>query len=227
MSGMIEHARGIVADRVGGRRSVTLKRALAVLAGAIGVGVVATFGVQYWQIGRFQVSTDDAYVQADSITIAPRVSGYIAEVLVDRQPVGQGRAGTGADRRPGPDSRAAIRRSPIGQARRARSANIDAQLDLQQSVIDGATAQLASAEAAASFAAQDQQRYSDLAHTGAGSVQQAQQTQSLLMQRAADLQHARAALSSARQQVAVLQTAEAEAQSALAACNTRSSSRLA
>ena len=91
MSGMIEHARGIVADRVGGRRSVTLKRALAVLAGAIGVGVVATFGVQYWQVGRFQVSTDDAYVQADSITIAPRVAGYIAEVLVaDNQSVKAG-----------------------------------------------------------------------------------------------------------------------------------------
>ena len=207
MSGMIEHARGIVADRVGGRRSVTLKRALAVLAGAIGVGVVATFGVQYWQVGRFQVSTDDAYVQADSITIAPRVAGYIAEVLVgDNQSVKAGQVLARIDDRDLTD-RARSGGCRSGGLRRTRSANIAAQLELQQSVIDGATAQLASAEAAASFAAQDQQRYSDLAHTGAGSVQQAQHTQSLLMQRAADLQHARAALSSARQQVAVLQTA--------------------
>ena len=63
MSGVMEHARGIVADRVRGRRLVTRKRALAALAGAIGVSLVATFGVQYWQVGRFQVSTDDAYVQ--------------------------------------------------------------------------------------------------------------------------------------------------------------------
>ena len=42
-------------------------------------------------------------------------------------------------------------------------------------------------------------------------MQQAQQSQSLLLQRAADLQRAQAALTSARQQVAVLRTAEAEA----------------
>ena len=106
MSGMIGHARGIAADRIGSRRLVTLKRALAVLAGAIGIGVVATFGVQYWQVGRFQVSTDDAYVQADSIIIAPRVAGYIAEVLVgDNQSVKAGQVLARIDDR---DLRAAL-----------------------------------------------------------------------------------------------------------------------
>ena len=33
-------------------------------------------------MGRFEVSTDDAYVKADSTTIAPKVSGYIAAVAV-------------------------------------------------------------------------------------------------------------------------------------------------
>ena len=106
MSGVIEHARGIVADRVGGRRLVTLKRALAALAAAIGVSLAAAFGVQYWQVGRFQVSTDDAYVQADSIIIAPRVAGYIAEVLVsDNQPVKAGQVLARIDDR---DLRAAL-----------------------------------------------------------------------------------------------------------------------
>jgi membrane fusion protein (multidrug efflux system) len=101
------------------------------------------------------------------------------------------------------------------QASTAKITNLGAQLQLQQSLIAEAQAQLASAEAAASFAAQDQKRYADLAHTGAGSVQQAQQTQSLLQQRAADLQRARATLNSTQQQVDVLQSAEAEAQAAL------------
>ena len=71
--------------------SLTLKRVLAGLVAAIGISAVAAFGVQYWQVGRFQISTDDAYVQADSIIIAPRVAGYIAEVLVgDNQPVKAG-----------------------------------------------------------------------------------------------------------------------------------------
>ena len=48
----------------------------------------ADFGWDYWTVGRFQVSTDDAYVKADSTTIAPKVSGYIADVLVgDNEPV--------------------------------------------------------------------------------------------------------------------------------------------
>ena len=33
--------------------------------------------------GRFLVSTDDAYVQAHSVLISPKVSGYLSEVPVD------------------------------------------------------------------------------------------------------------------------------------------------
>ena len=61
------------------------------MAGAIGLAAAATYGVHYWQVGRFEIATDDAYVRADSIIIAPRVAGYIAEVLVnDNQPVKAG-----------------------------------------------------------------------------------------------------------------------------------------
>lgn len=57
----------------------------AILAGA------GWFGVYYWQTGRFQVATDDAYVQADYTAVAPKVSGHIAEVLVaDNQTVQAG-----------------------------------------------------------------------------------------------------------------------------------------
>src|SRR5271166_694898 len=214
MSGVIRQAQGIAEGRIGGRRLVTLKRALAALAAGLGISLAAALGVQYWQVGRFQVATDDAYVQADSIIIAPRVAGYIAEVPVgDNQPVKAGQVLARIDDR---DLRAALDQAVADRTgAENRIANIAAQLDLQQSVIDEAGAQLASAEAATTFAAQDQKRYSDLARTGAGSVQQAQQTQSLLLQRTADLQRARATLNSARQQVAVLQTAQAEARSAL------------
>ena len=213
MSGVID--RVIVAD-VGslGRRNLTVKRALAALAGALGLAAAATFGVRYWEVGRFQVETDDAYVQADSIIIAPRVPGYIAEVLVDdNQPVKAGQVLARIDDR---DLRTALDQAVADrEAAGHKVANLAAQLQLQQSLIDEAAAQVASAEAAASFAAQDQQRYSDLAHTGAGSVQQAQRTQTLLLQRTADLRRARAEHTSAQQQVEVLRTAEAEAQSAL------------
>ncbi len=215
MSGVIERAPGIDAGQgLIGRRHLTLRQALLGIAGAVGLAAAAAYGAHYWQVGRFLVETDDAYVQADSIVIAPRVAGYIGEVLVnDNQPVKAGQVLARIDDR---DLRTALDQAAADrQAAEHKVANLDAQLRLQQSLISEAEAQLASADAAASFAAQDQRRYADLAHTGAGSVQQAQQTQSLLQQRAADLQRARATLNSTRQQVDVLQSAEAEAQAAL------------
>jgi membrane fusion protein, multidrug efflux system len=41
------------------------------------------YGHYYWTVGRFLVSTSDAYVQAHSVIISPQVSGYIVAVLVD------------------------------------------------------------------------------------------------------------------------------------------------
>src|ERR1017187_10354327 len=41
-----------------------------------------TSTVYYWTAARFVVSTDDAYVQADSTIVASRVSGYVSAVLI-------------------------------------------------------------------------------------------------------------------------------------------------
>jgi len=216
MSGVVERAPSISAGAASRRRGwLTLKQGLLGVAAAIVTAAAATYAVQYWQVGRYQIETDDAYVQADSIIIAPRVAGYISAVAVnDNQPVKAGQILARIDDR---DLRTALDQSIADREAAAHKvANLGAQLQLQQSLIDQAKAQLASAQAAASFAAEDQKRYSDLARTGAGSVQQAQQTQSLLIQRAADVQRAQATLTSAEQQVEVLRTGQAEAQAAFA-----------
>ena len=49
---------------------------IAVIAGAY-------YGQDYYRVGRFLESTDDAYVKADFTIVAPKVSGYISEVLVE------------------------------------------------------------------------------------------------------------------------------------------------
>jgi membrane fusion protein (multidrug efflux system) len=41
------------------------------------------FGNAWWTTGRFMVSTDDAYVGADTTTLATKISGYVAAVAVD------------------------------------------------------------------------------------------------------------------------------------------------
>jgi membrane fusion protein, multidrug efflux system len=55
------------------------------------MAAASDYGWYYWTTGRFEVSTDDAYVKADSTIIAPKVGGYLSEVLVrDNQPVKAG-----------------------------------------------------------------------------------------------------------------------------------------
>ncbi|MFW8642538.1 HlyD family secretion protein [Rhizobium beringeri] len=64
------------ARKRGGRSLLLGATALVLIAAG------AYYGHDYWTVGRFHISTDDAYVKADSSTIAPKVSGYLAEVLV-------------------------------------------------------------------------------------------------------------------------------------------------
>ena len=68
-------------------RRLLLTLGIAVLL----IAAAGAYGRYYWTVGRFLESTDDAYVQADSTIIAPKVSGYLSEVLVaDNQPVKAG-----------------------------------------------------------------------------------------------------------------------------------------
>ncbi len=54
---------------------------LAVLA-LIGIG----YGIRWLTYGRYIESTDDAYLRADTVTVAPRVNGYVDQVyVVDNQ----------------------------------------------------------------------------------------------------------------------------------------------
>ena len=67
--------------------------------------------------------------------------------------------------------------------------NLDAQIALQQSVIEQGSADVAAAEANLKFAQEDHARYDDLMKTGSGTVQRAQQTDAALREKAAQVQH--------------------------------------
>jgi membrane fusion protein (multidrug efflux system) len=59
-----------------GKRKLVLMGIVTLLALA-----AAAYGVHYFLVGRFMVSTDDAYVRANSTTLGARVSGHIAAIL--------------------------------------------------------------------------------------------------------------------------------------------------
>jgi membrane fusion protein (multidrug efflux system) len=52
------------------------------IAGIIVLLAAIAYGIYWWTIGSYQQSTNDAFLQADQASVAPRISGYINEVLV-------------------------------------------------------------------------------------------------------------------------------------------------
>ena len=187
-----------------------IKRALLALAAALGVAAAADFGHYYLTTGRYLETTDDAYVKADSTIIAPKVSGYIAQVLVnDNQPVTAGQLLAKIDDR---DFRAALSQAQADvAAAEAAVRNLDAQIALQQPIIEQGTADIAAADANLKFAREEQARYDGLMKTGSGTVQRAQQTDAALRASNAQLQHAKAGLLAAERKVDVLTTQRAQA----------------
>ncbi|KJC44794.1 hemolysin D [Bradyrhizobium sp. LTSP885] len=187
-----------------------IKRAALALAAALGLAVVGDFGYGYLTTGRYLESTDDAYVKADSTIIAPRVSGYIARVLVsDNQPVKAGQLMAQIDDR---DFRTALGQAKADvDAAQASVRNLDAQISLQHPLIDQETADVAAADANLKFAQEEQTRYDGLMKTGSGTVQRAQQTDAALRSNNAQLQHAKSGLLAAQRKIDVLTTQRAQA----------------
>ncbi|MGB6396225.1 MAG: HlyD family secretion protein [Bradyrhizobium sp.] len=186
------------------RRFLLAGAAVALLAG------VAWYGWDYWTVGRYLVSTDDAYVKADNTTIAPKVSGYLSEVPVgDNEHVTAGQILARIDDR---DFKVALDQAKADvAAAQAAVASKRAQLDVQQAVIAAAKATIEVDTATQTFASQENKRYTDLAATGYGSVQNAQSAQSRNAGAQAAILRDTANLASAQKQVELLKAEIAQA----------------
>src|SRR3954462_14250388 len=107
------------------RKLLLTGAAVAALAGA------AWYCFDYWTVGPFLVSTDDAYVKADNTTIAPKVTGYLLHVEVkDNERVTRGQVLARIDDR---DFKVALDQAKADVASaRATIASKQAQLDVHQ-----------------------------------------------------------------------------------------------
>jgi membrane fusion protein (multidrug efflux system) len=196
----------------------TAHRSRKYLIAAVGLAILASltyFGWQYWTTWRFEVSTNDAYVQADNTTIAPKVSGYIAQVLVgDNEQVKAGQVLARIDDR---DFKVALEQAKADiAAAKAAVADKHASLNSQQSVIAAAKATIDVDQANEKFAEQDNARYAHLASTGYGSVQNAQQAASRISAARATIVRDKAALETSTRQLDILRAELAQAEATLA-----------
>jgi membrane fusion protein, multidrug efflux system len=192
-----------------------LKKLLMAAGGVLCLAAAASYGNYYWTTGRFLVATDDAYVQAHSVLISPKVSGYISEAPVDdNQKVTAGQVLARIDPR---DYQTALDQARANVA--AAQASIDTlnqQIAQQMLVVEQDRQQAASDQAALVYSQQDFQRYTELAKEGWASVQRAQQAQADIRQKDATVQHDAAVIAAAEKQIGVLAAQIAQADATLA-----------
>ena len=189
---------------------LALKRvALALAAGVAGAAAVDLI-YDYLTVGRYLESTDDAYVKADSTIIAPKVSGYVAEVLVaDNETVKAGQALARIDDR---DFQTALRQAKADvAAAEAAVRNLDSQIELQQPLIQQQAAEVEAAEANLKFAEEERSRYDGLMKSGSGTIQRAQQTDAALRAQTAQTVQSRSGLVAANKKIEVLTSQRAQA----------------
>ncbi len=184
---------------------------LALLA-AIGGG--GSYGWHWWTIGRFLETTEDAYLQADKVSLAPRIAGTVAEVMVgDNQPVKPGDVIAKLDDR---EYRVALKQAEADvEKNRAQVLATAAAMMQQQAQIESAKADVDNTDAALDFASKEYTRYQNLLQSGSGTVQRQQQADSDLRQKRAAHDKAIASLDAANKQDESLKALEASMKASL------------
>lgn len=165
-------------------------------------------GLLVWTAWRLvmeqgEQATNDAFVNADYTLVAPKVSGFISEVLVaDNERVKAGQVLARIDDR---DYRAALdgAKAEVASAR-AQLANAQATLERQASLIEQAEAAVRVDQAEVLFARHEVERYTHLAGQGAGTLQNLQQAQARFDTAKAHQVEHQAALLATRKQTDVL-----------------------
>ena len=168
-----------------------------VLAGAAVTLAIVVGGSVWWTGKQKYESTDNAFIQADNVTVAPQVGGYVSEVLVDdNQPV---QAGQLLVRLDGAEIQARLAQALANAAALEASVrSVDDKAALEQAMIAQRQAGVASAQAEAQLASAEMVRYGALGDRGFVSTQRIQSAKAAAAQAEAAVAQARATLEAER-----------------------------
>ncbi|HEX6859409.1 MAG TPA: HlyD family secretion protein [Caulobacteraceae bacterium] len=174
------------------------------------VGVLIGAGL-WWANKQHYESTDNAFVQADTVLVSPQVGGYVTEVLVsDNQHVEAGQVLARID--PSSFQAKLAQAEANAQALEAAVRNVDDKSALEQALIAQKAAGVASAQAEASRSGADLRRYGDLAQKGWVSDQKLQTVRAQAAESAAAVSQAAATLEAERKSAASLGSTRAQTQ---------------
>ncbi|MBO9194750.1 MULTISPECIES: HlyD family secretion protein [unclassified Rhizobium] len=178
---------------------------LALLAGA------AYFGYQWFTVGRFMISTDDAYIEGDIATISPKVTGYVAKVnVVANQQVKVGDTLATLD---DGDYKLALEQAQASlDTEKLSLQRIDAQIAGGEASLDQAKAQKVALDATVRGAQITQTRASELQAKSVGTTASLDTANIALDQAKANLVGGDAAIASAEANVTLLHAQRREAE---------------
>jgi membrane fusion protein (multidrug efflux system) len=200
-------------------KSTNRKRLLLLGAGLLLALAVAGYGVHYLLVGRFYISTDDAYVRANNTTLGARVAGHVAAILPGDNTLV--RTGEVIYRIDDGDYRIAVdaARTKIA-TQQATIERIGRQVAAQESAVEQARANLVSAEAGLKRAGLDYDRQQALSAKGFASHATYEQSEAARDQGVAGVKAAQAAYDAAITNVEVTKAQQAEAKAQLAELQT-------
>jgi membrane fusion protein (multidrug efflux system) len=194
------------------KRSLKQTVLIGGLVAALAFG--AWYGHYWWTVGRFVVSTDDAYVGVHTATLAAKVPGYVAAVKADDNT--KVHAGDVVATLDDGDYRIAVDAAHANIATQSATIErIGKQITAQEAAVAQAKAQLASMNAGATRADLELKRQQQLAQQQYSSQQKLEQAQSDRDQARAAVMGAQAAVEAAATNVDVLKAQQQEAARAL------------
>lgn len=186
-----------------------MRKVLLVVAPVLALALIAYGGWYWWTEWRFYQTTDDAYIQADTVVISPQVEGTLNGIKVaDNERVKANQVLFTID-----DGDYVTR---VNQAKamvateEATVDTYDSRLALQQAMIDQAVANETVAETEVTRTQLDLKRYTALVSSSVASRQQLDTATADAQKAAAELIRAKAAVVAARNQLAVFKSQRAE-----------------
>ncbi|MER8764787.1 MULTISPECIES: HlyD family secretion protein [unclassified Mesorhizobium] len=185
------------------------------MVATVTISLSAAWGWQWYFHGRFEETTDNAYVRGDITSIAPKLSGYVVEVAVgDNGGVSKGSLLFRID---DSDYRAKLDQTIATlSTRQAEIANIEATQKLQDALIEQAVAQERSVSADLLLARANLDRYTALRKSGTASEQKLQDAQTAFAKAEAGDKAAAAKTLAQRLKLGVFDAQLAGAQAAMA-----------
>ena len=180
------------------------------VGGVVAAALVVGGGVWWINKQRFE-ATDNAFIQADKVSVAPQVDGYVAEVLVaDNASVAAGQVLVRLD--------TSQLRATLAQAEANAAAldaavrGVDDKARLEQAMIAQKAAGVDAARAESQLAQAELNRYGALANQGWVSPQRAQTAHAAASQATASVAQARATLEAERRTADSLGSTRAQTQ---------------